>query len=224
LKRYSKHLSPSFPAAGVGDVCVGDGKVYFTFSGTPHNGIACLDPASGKITVLAPTSRDATPKTEPLEWTDRLWWDAANACLYATSYFHRAGGSPKLTRQYRWSAEDATWRRLPIEEAVQAVVSEGDETLLVRTRGEQTEFHFVKSGQTLTAAVPVPSMMGEPAWDDRRNGKREDRSSGRANPAAFRRSLSGRRRSGRNQHHARPIRAPAKGAAGKGVDQPGCVG
>jgi hypothetical protein len=168
VKHYCKDNAMSFPGYGVGDVCVGDGKVYFTFSGTPHNGIACLDPASGKITVLAPTSRDATPKTEPLEWTDRLWWDAANACLYATSYFHRAGGSPKLTRQYCWSAQDSAWRRLPIEEAVQAVVSEGSETLLVRTRGDQTEFHFAKSGQKIMAAVPVPSMMGEPAWDDRR--------------------------------------------------------
>jgi len=47
-------------------------------------------------------------------------------------------------------------------------MSQGDEALIVRVAGDQSEFRFVKSGQKVTAAVPVPQLMGEPAWDDSR--------------------------------------------------------
>ena len=75
-------------------------------------------------------------------------------------------GSPVLTSVYSWSTKDLTWRRIPLGEAPQFVVSEGDETILARTTGDKTEFHFERSGQTLTVGVPVPTLLGKPAWDE----------------------------------------------------------
>jgi len=54
--RLLKHYDPqdsAMPGRDVDEVCVGGGKVYFVFQGSPHRGVAVLDPAGEKITVLA---------------------------------------------------------------------------------------------------------------------------------------------------------------------------
>jgi ligand-binding sensor domain-containing protein len=48
------------------------------------------------------------------------------------------------------------------------VLSDLNETLVVRITGDQTEFQFAEAGQTVKARVPVPAMIGEPAWDRQR--------------------------------------------------------
>ena len=73
-----------------------------------------------------------------------------------------------LSELYGWSPQDKTWQRYPVEQAPQLVVSDGNETLVVRIMGQQSEFHFVKADQTVTALVPLPRLMGEPAWDRQR--------------------------------------------------------
>jgi len=166
-KRYNRR-DAALPGS-VGEVCAGDGKIFFGFTGTPRNGVAALDPATGKVNVLAPSNDEATTATEPVgDWVSFLMWDATSRRLYAQTHFHRSTGSPTLTGVYCWSAKDSTWRRLPRDEAPHFVVSEGDETLLARPVGDLTEFRFAKSGEKLTARVPVPTLLGRPAWDARR--------------------------------------------------------
>lgn len=130
-------------------------------------GIAVLDPITDKITVLAPSNHEATEATEPVDCRGSyVLWDSTSRRLFVQNHFHRMHGSPVLTSVYRWSAKDSTWCRLPLNEAPLFIVSKGDETLLVRTAGGKTEFHFIKSGQKLTASVPVPTLLGRPAWDE----------------------------------------------------------
>src|SRR4030042_3791752 len=50
-----------------------------------------LDPASGAVTVLAPTKRDAVLRDEPFEFVYSVWWDSKNKRVYANDY---AGGGP----------------------------------------------------------------------------------------------------------------------------------
>ena len=40
--------------------------------------------------------------------------------------------------------------------------------MFVRESGDKAEFQFQKTGQKVTAAVPVRLLMGEPAWDEHR--------------------------------------------------------
>ena len=164
LKRYGRQ-GASLPGS-IDDVCEGNGKLYFSFRGSPCGGIAVLDPATDKVTVIAPSTREATAATEPTDGISCISWDAAEQRLFVHDYFHRQYGSPILTSVYGWSAKDATWRRLPPGEAPHFVVSNGDETLLTRVVGDQTEFRFIKSGQKLMAGVPVPTLLGRPAWDE----------------------------------------------------------
>jgi len=167
LAQYNR-TKASFPGYSVMEACEGGGKIFFVFQGSPQLGIAALDPATDKISVLAPSSHEATWDTEPVVAVGRLWWDAATPRLYACTCFRYDDEVPFLTRQYGWLSPDKPWQRYPIETAPRFVLSHRDETLLVRVLGKQTEFQFLKAGQKVTAAVPVPSMMGEPAWDDHR--------------------------------------------------------
>jgi len=150
-----------------GKICEGNGRVYFSFKGSPCGGVAVADPATDKITVLAPSSHKATSENEPVSGVSWLSWDAAEQQLFTHDYFHRAGGSPVLTSVYCWSAKNGAWKRLSPGNAPQYVVSHGAETLLVRVVREQTEFRFVKSGQKLLMPVPVPTLLGRPDWDDK---------------------------------------------------------
>ena len=52
LRRYNRQ-DASLPGS-VGEVCVGDDKIYFSFRGSPCNGIAVFDPVTDKVAVLAP--------------------------------------------------------------------------------------------------------------------------------------------------------------------------
>jgi hypothetical protein len=168
LKRYGGD-DPSFPGYSVLDLCEGDGNIYFAFQGSPLKGVAMFDPATEKVTILAPSRRDVTYRHEPVSGgRARLRWDEVTPRLYVCGYFGYNNNPPMLVREYGWSPQDKRWRSYPIAGAPRLIVSYGDETLLVRTIGQQTEFQFLRAGQKLTATVPVPSLLGEPAWDEKR--------------------------------------------------------
>jgi len=167
VKQYNRDKT-SFPGYLVKDVCEGGGRVYFAFLGSSQGGIAVLDPATDRVSVLAPSSHEATGDTEPVFNTTRLWWEAASPRLYACNYFRWDNELPLLSRLYGWSPRDNAWRRRPTKDAPRFVLSGLDETLVVRITGDQTEFHFAKAGQTVRAGVPVPMMIGEPAWNRQR--------------------------------------------------------
>ncbi len=147
--------------------CEGGGRIYFVFQGSPLQGVAVLDTATDKISVLAPSRREATQEAEPVSGISRVRWDAATPRLYACGYFGYSNNLPMLVREYGWSPQGKAWQQYPIKDAPRFVVSHGNEALLVRVAGDQTEFLFVKARQKVTAAVPVPSLMGEPAWNER---------------------------------------------------------
>lgn len=149
-------------------LCAGGGKLYVAFRGPPQSGIAVLDPATGRISILAPSSRDASREQEPIDRMQRLLWDAVTPRLYACGYENLNPRPLLLTDVYGWSPQDRTWQRHAVEEAPRFVVSDGGETLVVRVVGERSEFHFVKANQTVSALVPLPRLMGEPAWDGHR--------------------------------------------------------
>ncbi len=167
LKHYDKK-STALPGDGIMALCEGGGKIYFSFQGSPHQGVAVLDPASDEVSVLAPSGREAQQAAEPLVNTFRLRWDAATPRLYACCYQYWHTLFPMLTNEYSWTPQDKKWQPYPINEAPRLVVSQGDETIVVRAAGEKSVFQFVKTGQQVTAAVPLPPTMGEPAWDDAR--------------------------------------------------------
>jgi hypothetical protein len=166
LKRYDPNHAP-MPGGAIYDVCQGDGKIYFVFQGSPHRGVAVLDPKSERIAVLAPSSRDASPQSEP-QGVCRLRWDAATPRLCAFSYTYWFFSAPDLSSEYSWTPKDRKWQLHPIKDAPLLVVSDGDETLSVKVSGDRSQFHFVKADQDVTADVPLPLMMGEPAWDEHR--------------------------------------------------------
>ena len=65
IKQYS-HDKDSFPGYSVAEICEGGGRIFFVFQGSPKYGVAVLDPATDKISVLAPSSHEATWDTEPV--------------------------------------------------------------------------------------------------------------------------------------------------------------
>ena len=165
LLRHYDQKNAAMPGVNIQDVCEGGGKIYFAFQGSPHQGVAVLDPASDKISVLAPSNLEAKQEAEPLVNVMRLRWDAATPRLYASCYQYWYFEFPMLTHEYHWSLHDKNWQPYPIHEAPWLVVTQADETLVVRVFGDQSEFHFLKTGQKVTAPVPIPLLMGEPAWD-----------------------------------------------------------
>ena len=168
LKHYTDK-DASFPGAEVADLCEGGGKIYAAFRGPPYPGVAVLDPATDSISVIAPSSREAKREQEPIERMRRLRWDAITPRLYASAYAQDYQNRRwSLKELYGWSPQDKTWQRYPVKDAPQIVVSDGNETLEVRFAGDQSMFHFVKPDQTVTAVVPVPTMIGDPAWDQER--------------------------------------------------------
>ena len=168
LKHYqSNQKNTELPGNSILDVCEGRSKIYFAFQGSGHTGVAVLDPATDKISVLAPSSHEATQATEPLA-INRIRWDAATPRLYACFYQYPTHRFQVLTHEYSWTPQDKAWQPYPRKDAPWMVVSQGDEALVVRVLDDRTEFRFVKAGQKITAPVPVPQLMGEPAWDDNR--------------------------------------------------------
>jgi hypothetical protein len=167
VKQYGRD-DPSFPGHRILDVCEGHGKIYFAFQGSPLRGVAMFDPATEKMSVLAPSRREASSSREPVSSLERLQWDTVTPRLYACGYFGWSNNPRKLVRVYGWSPQDKGWQPYQIDSAPRLVVSYGNETLLVRTVGDQTEFQFVKGGQKLMAALPAPSLIGDPAWDEHR--------------------------------------------------------
>jgi ligand-binding sensor domain-containing protein len=163
LKRYCQEDS-SLPGNVIRDVCEGGGKIYMSI----NSGIAVLDPATDKVSVLSPSSREATKRPGEPGGVPRLRWDAATPRLYACCYPHWYFTFPELSGEFAWSPREKAWRVCRAEEAPQVVASQGDEAVNVRFSGEQSEFHFLKAGQKVMAAVPAPQLMGEPAWDERR--------------------------------------------------------
>ena len=73
-----------------------------------------------------------------------------------------------LRRQFGWSPSDNKWQQYPTRNAPRFGLTDRDETLLVRVLGNQTEFQFLKAGKKIQATVPVPQLMGDPAFDDDR--------------------------------------------------------
>ena len=166
LKHYDPKQAP-MPGGEIYDVCQGDGKIYFVFQASPHRGVAVLDPKSERIAVLAPSSRDANSQSEP-QGVCRLRWDAATPRLYAFGYTYWYFALRIGPVSISWSPTNRKWQLHPIKRAPLLVVSEGDETLSVKVSGDRSQFHFVKADQDVTADVPLPWMMGEPAWDEHR--------------------------------------------------------
>ena len=162
LKRYGQE-DGSLPGNYIWDVCEGGGKIYISVAGS----IAVLEPMTDKVSVLAPSNREVKPGAEP-GGEERIRWDAATPRLYAYDYHHWYFTFPELSSEFGWSPQDKVWQWYPIKEAPQLVASQGDEAVVVRFSGEQSEFHFLKASQKVMAAVPVPAMMGEPAWDEHR--------------------------------------------------------
>lgn len=168
LRKHYDQKNAAMPADRILDVCEGGGKFYFSFQGSPHQGVAVLDPASGAVSVLAPSRREAKQDAEPLVNVFRVRWDALTSRLFACCYQYWYGPFPMLTNEYSWTPQSKSWQSYPIKEAPRLVVSQGDEAMLVRASGGKSEFEFVGTGQKVTSAVPVAALMGEPAWDQDR--------------------------------------------------------
>jgi hypothetical protein len=165
LAKHYERTNSSLAGSSILDLCEGGGKIYFSFHGSPRQGIAVLDPDSETVTVLAPSSHEATDKAEPLMNIQRLRWDAMAPRLYAFEY----GGwyiLPIASREYQWSPVEKVWRPYEVENAACMVVSDGNETLVVQGTNDRLEFHFEKSGKKVKATVPASLLIGEPAWDD----------------------------------------------------------
>ena len=169
LRKHYDQKQAAMPGNRILNVCEGGGKIYFSFQGSPTQGVAVLDPASDRISVLAPSGHDAKRENEPLSNVSRMRWDAATPRVYAYCYQYQAVCDyPLLTNEYSWTPRARTWHAYPIREAPRLTVSQGDDAVVVRPSGEKSEFEFVKTGQKVTAAVPAAEMMGEPAWDENR--------------------------------------------------------
>ncbi len=166
LKHYSRK-DGTLPADHVVDLCEGDGKIYLCYRDSDQYGVATLDPATNKVSVMAPSSREAKLEAEPVYGVYRVWWDAANCRLHASHYL-RFASVADVTHQFGWMQKGKAWRRYSGKDAPRLIVSDADEALLVQIVGKQTEFRFLKSGQKVTAKVPLPWLMGEPAWDEHR--------------------------------------------------------
>jgi ligand-binding sensor domain-containing protein len=97
-----------------------------------------------------------------------VWWDVTNTRLYASTYEPVATAN-RVSRHYGWMQNGRAWKAYPSGDgSPRLIVSDADETLRVQIVGKQTEFRFLKTGQQVTADVPLPWQMGEPAWDERR--------------------------------------------------------
>jgi len=167
LQKHYRRKDGSSPADHIVDLCEGGGKIYLSYRNSDEYGVAMLDPVSDRVRVLAPSSREAKMAAEPVRDVYRLWWDAVNARVYA-SYYLRFASAADITHQYGWMQEGKAWRRYSDQEAPRLIVSDGGEALLVQIQGETTEFRFLKAGKKVTAEVPLPWLMGEPAWDEHR--------------------------------------------------------
>jgi hypothetical protein len=166
LKHYCRKNN-SLPADHIVDLCEGGGKIYLSYRNSDRYGIAMLDPTTDHISVLAPSSRDAKSESEPVCDVYRVWWDAVNSRLYA-SYYLRFASVSDIRRQFGWMQDGKTWQRYLDEKAPRLVVSNDNEALLVRIKGDRTSFEFLKAQKNVMADVPLPWLMGEPAWDELR--------------------------------------------------------
>ena len=166
LKHYDRE-NGTLPGRRIIDVCEGGGRIYFGFGGSPSGGVAVLDPASDTVSVLAPSSRDVNRREEPLH-VSRLRWDAVTPRLYAYFNPYPFFEYPKVTREFSWTPEKKGWQSYSKKDAPWLTTSQGDEAILVRTKGEESVFEFLETGQRVVASVPLPSTMGEPAWDANR--------------------------------------------------------
>ena len=172
LKHYDQK-DGAMPRGSILDLCAGGGKIYFAFQGTPRYGIGVMDPASDKISILVPSGREVKDGTEP-RVISQVRWDAVGSHLYARFSHYPTNRFPWITYEYIWTPENNTWQRLfahGLERpkgTPQLIVSQGDETVIVIDVGESAEFQFQKTGQKVTADVPIRLLMGEPAWDEHR--------------------------------------------------------
>ena len=166
LKHYDGE-DGTLPGRYIRDVCEGGGRIYFGFKGSPSGGVAVLDPASGTVSVLAPSSRDVNRKDEPL-LVSRLRWDSVTPRLYAYFNPYPFFEYPKVSQEFSWTPEKRGWESYGRKEAPWLTASQGDDSVLVRVEGEKSVFEFLKTGQQVAALVPLPSTMGEPAWDETR--------------------------------------------------------
>jgi len=99
---------------------------------------------------------------------EELRWDPVTPQLHAFCYGYWLYQCPRFDAEFRWSPPAAAWHKDSIGRAPRFVVSAGDETLVVGPAADATEFRFLKSRQTVKAVVPLPELMGEPAFDSSR--------------------------------------------------------
>jgi len=167
LKHYSRK-DGTLPANYVLDLCEGGGKIYLCYqNGYDRYGVSVLDPATDGISMLAPSSREATREAEPVYDVYRVWWDVVNSRLYA-SYHLRFTSMADPTHEVGWMQNGKAWRRYSGSKAPRLIVSDGVEAVLVHIPDKKTDFYFLRAGTKVTAELPLPWLMGEPAWDDHR--------------------------------------------------------
>lgn len=166
LKHYNE-VDGMLPGDRITDVCEGGGRIYFGFHGSPSGGVAVLDPASDTVSVLAPSSRDVKRQDEPRR-VFRLRWDAVTPRLYAYSNPYPFYEYPDVYCKFSWTPEKKGWESYGRKGGPWLTASQGDDSVLVRVEEGNSVFAFLKTGQQVAALVPVPSTMGEPAWDETR--------------------------------------------------------
>ena len=166
MRRYRKSRG-GLPSDHIVDLCAGGNKLYMSFRESDRYGVAAADPASGAVAILAPTSRRATFSTEPVLDAYRVWWDSVNSRLLVNNFFLYE--SVRGYQPHRWVLTDRTWRRIGTKEVFpRFVVSDGKESVQMRIDGRDCIFEFLGSGETIRCRLPLPDLVGEPAWDSTR--------------------------------------------------------
>lgn len=168
LKHFSK-ADNTLPSDSIVDLREGDGKLYMSFRESDRYGVAVLDVDKDVVTVLAPSSRQANLRDEPVYDVYRLWWDGANSRLYANYYLRYAGAISDPAETRGWMQRKGGWDALDGSSAAARLIgSDKAESLQVTCNGGEAVFTFLKSGKSITCPLPLPWLIGEPAWDDKR--------------------------------------------------------
>ncbi len=161
----------AIPCGYITDLCEGDGRIYMIFREPNHYGVAVLDPTSERVSVLAPTSRDASPSKEPVWDIERIGWDVVNHELHVSGdkghhfWLGQQGWRTLTPASQTFVPGPKGWQLVTGESHMFAfVVSEGAESLIVRIDANEVSFEFPQGGQ-LSWQHCLPAWVGEPAWD-----------------------------------------------------------
>lgn len=167
VARHYEKKNNELPSDHIVDLCAGRGKLYLSFRESDRYGVAALDPGSGTVTVLAPTSREAKVATEPVRDVYRVWWDPVHSQVYANNFY--LYDSLRRYSQHGWMLTPRGWQRLAAGAAFpRLIVSHGTDALQLRIVDRDCVFEFLGGGERVRCRLPLPALVGEPAWDERR--------------------------------------------------------